>query len=314
MRDPTPSFPAKVGGTGYDGREPPNGTSYSGALPEIHGEPGPPPEPERRSTWQLPLLLFVLTCVTTLQVGGPAFAVSLMIILLCHEFGHYLQARRYGVPASLPYFIPLPPQISLIGTMGAVIAMRPNSAKTRALFDLAITGPIAGLVPALAFSAIGLRLSTVSAASEKSAQMVRLGEPLIFKFLSFLVLGDVAEGNVISLHPIAYAGWVGILITALNLLPIGQLDGGHILYTLIPRKAHLVSFAFLASAALAIVLGTVLAGRYWWWSIFLALLLLLGARHPPTTDNRPLDRKRAILGVVTLLFFPLGITPSPFMF
>ncbi len=283
--------------------------SYSGVFRQYRAEPppAPPPEPpERRGPrWTLPLALFVATCASTFIVGGLAYAVPLMVILLAHEFGHFFQARRYGVPASLPYFIPMP--LTPIGTMGAIIGMRPHAAHRRALFDLAITGPIAGLIPSLAASYAGLRLSTVGVI-EEDGYFLRLGEPLVFKLLSQLTLGPLPEGHEVTLHPIAYAGWVGIFITALNLLPIGQLDGGHILYTLVPRHAFPVSLGLLASAAVAVV-----AGGYWQWTLMILLLALIGVRHPPTANEVRLDPGRRLLGWLMLTFVFFGFTPTPFI-
>lgn len=301
-RDP---FSGPRPGVRRDGDPPPESPpSYSWVFPRPDAEPAPPPEP-RGPRWALPSFLFIATCFSTFLVGGPAFAASLMFILLAHELGHYLQARRYGVPASLPYFIPMP--FTPIGTMGAVIGMRPHSAHTRALFDLAITGPIAGLIPALVASYAGLRMSTVGVI-EEGGNFLRLGEPLVFKLLSQLIFGPLPEGHDVTLHPIAFAGWVGIFITALNLLPIGQLDGGHILYTLLPRYAYPVSLALLAAAAVAVVVG-----GYWQWSLLILLLALIGARHPPTANQTPLSRGRQLLGALMLLFVFVGFTPTPFI-
>ncbi len=279
------------------------------------GWPAPPePAPPPRLRWRLPLVLFVATCLSTFfagaissgHAGGLAYAACVMTILTSHELGHYFQARRYRVPASLPYFIPMP--VTLFGTMGAIIAMRARTADSRALFDLAITGPLAGLVPAIAFSALGLKLSTVQVLDATAERTyVTLGEPLIFKLLSFLILGPLEEGTTVLLHPVAFAGWVGIFITALNLLPIGQLDGGHILYTLLPKRAHAISVAMLAAAAAAVVFG-----RLWQWSLLILLLLFFGVRHPPTAEGSgPLDRRRRVLGWLTLLFLFAGFTPTP---
>lgn len=275
----------------------------------------PPPEP-KSPNWRVPVLLFIATCLSTFFVGsiggqrwldGLLYAGPLMTILLAHEFGHYLQARRYGVPASLPYFVPMP--ITIFGTMGAIIGMRPRVASTKALFDLAITGPIAGLIPSLVFSYVGLKMSTISVFEEGANNFIRLGEPPVFKFLSGLALGPLAEGQDVTLHPVAFAGWVGIFITALNLIPISQLDGGHILYTLLPKRAYYVSVLLLSAA----VVGIVASGQYQ-WSLMVLLLLLIGARHPPTADGAPLDLNRAVLGWLMLLFFLIGFTPTPIIF
>jgi len=254
----------------------------------------------------LPVVLFVLTCYYVYKTpGGLPFALALMTTLLAHEFGHFLQAVRYGVPASLPLFIPMP--YSPIGTMGAVIVMQPGKGDRRAIFDIAITGPLAGLVFALIFSVIGLQLSEV--VPRNAAAGGELGEPLLFKALGYLIFGPLDPSQDVLLHPIAFAGWVGIFITALNLIPIGQLDGGHILYALLRRKAHVVAQLLLLGAIAAVFIG-----GYWGWSLMIILLMLVGPIHPPTAnDNVPLGTTRTVLGWVSLLFVIIGFTPTPFI-
>jgi membrane-associated protease RseP (regulator of RpoE activity) len=264
-----------------------------------------PISPWRERRIRLPVLLFVATCLSTWMTGGLAFSLALMTTLLAHEMGHYLQARRYGVPASLPYFIPMP--LSPIGTMGAVIVMQPGLGNRRSLFDIAVTGPLAGLVPALLFSIIGLHWSEVVILRHQPFEMT-LGEPILFKVLAYLTLGPLADGQDIALHPVAFAGWVGIFITALNLIPIGQLDGGHILYSLLLRRAHPIAKLLLAAAMLAVVLW-----GYWGWTLMIFLLMLMGPAHPPTAnDNIPLGTARTVLGWASLLLVPIGFTPVPF--
>jgi membrane-associated protease RseP (regulator of RpoE activity) len=272
--------------------------------------PETPPQPV--ASWQtrrirLPILLFVATCLSTWVSGGLAFSLALMTTLLAHEMGHYLQTRRHGVPASLPYFIPMP--LSPIGTMGAVIVMQPGRGDRRTLFDIAVSGPLAGLVPALVFSIVGLHLSQVVTVHAPHFEMT-LGEPILFKALAYLTLGPLKDGQDIALHPVAFAGWVGILITALNLTPIGQLDGGHILYALLLRRAHPIAQLLLVAAMIAVVIF-----GYWSWSVMIFLLMLMGPVHPPTAnDHMPLGTTRTVLGWVTLLFMPFGFTPVPFSF
>lgn len=268
------------------------------ALPRRYAYRASPP---RRT---VPLLLFLATCASTYFVGGLAFSVALMLTLTCHELGHYLQARRYGVPASLPYFLPMP--LTVIGTLGAVIAMHPGMGNRRSLFDIAISGPLAGLVPALVFSAIGLALSEVSPAGQG---FLALGEPLLFQGLAYAIVGPLPEGMEIYLHPLGYAGWVGIFITALNLIPIGQLDGGHVLYALVRGKARVVASGLLIAAAVAVV-----AFGYWGWTLMLLLLLVMGPIHPPTADDSvPLGPIRTGLGWSALAFVSIGFTPTPFI-
>lgn len=283
----------------------PVGSDEPGRPPLVVMVPPTPPPPARRR-WKLPLFLFIVTALSTLVVGGPLYAAGVMIILTTHELGHFLQARRYGITASFPYFIPMP--ISPLGTMGAIIAMRARVADVRALFDIAITGPLAGLVPSLIATVIGLARSTVTPLPEGNTLM--LGEPLFFRFLSYLVIGPIDPEMDLLLHPLAFAGWVGIFLTALNLIPIGQLDGGHILYALLKRRAHPVAVGLLAAAVAAIAIG-----GYWGWSLLIVLLIIFGPRHPPTAnDNVPLGPTRIVLGWLTLLFIIVGFTPTPMWF
>jgi membrane-associated protease RseP (regulator of RpoE activity) len=275
--------------------------SYSTPSP-AENQPAQPPRYTPSLLW--PTLLFLATCLSTYSVGGLAFFLSLMTILTAHELGHFFQAKRYGVPASYPYFIPMP--FSPIGTMGAVIAMHPGMGDRRTLFDIGITGPLAGLVPAIAFSVWGLQLSEVD---RVPANAISLGEPLLFRLLGYLTFGPLPEGHDILLHPMAYAGWVGIFITGLNLIPIGQLDGGHVLYALLVRRAYPVAVTMLLAAGVGVfVMG------YWGWILMILLLFLIGPIHPPTAnDEVPLGVGRALLGWTMLLFPIVGFTPTPFL-
>jgi membrane-associated protease RseP (regulator of RpoE activity) len=258
-----------------------------------------------RPSLQWPIILFIATCYTTWHAVDLTYALAIMTTLLAHELGHFLQAVRYRVPASLPYFIPMPGSIT--GTMGAVIVMQPGMGNRRALFDIGITGPIAGLVPAILFSVIGLHWSHLEPVVAHRASLT-LGEPLLFKLLAYLIIGPRPEGMDISLHAVAFAGWVGIFITALNLIPIGQLDGGHVLYALLLRRAHGIAQALLFAAMLAVVVW-----GYWGWTLMIVLLMLMGSKHPPTSnDDVPLGTGRTILGWASLWFVVFGFTPVPF--
>jgi len=264
-----------------------------------------PIAPWQQRRIRLPVLLFVATCLSTWVSQDLVYSLAVMTTLLAHEMGHYLQSRRYGVPASLPYFIPMP--FSPIGTMGAVIVMQPGKGDRRSLFDIAASGPLAGLVPALLFSIIGLYWSEVISVNDHRFDMT-LGEPILFKVLNYLTHGPLADGQGIALHPLAFAGWVGIFITALNLVPIGQLDGGHILYSLLLRRAHPIAQLLLVGAMVAVVVW-----GYCGWTLMIFLLMLMGPVHPPTAnDNMPLGTTRTVLGWACLLFVPIGFTPVPF--
>jgi len=272
-------------------------------------EPWPPPlevrqPPEPRRRWKLPLVLYLLTFGTTFLAAGPVYSLAVMTILTFHELGHFFQSLRYRVPASFPYFIPLP--LPPLGTMGAVIAMPARISHAKALFDIAITGPLAGLVPTVVFTAVGLQLSSVEPL-ESAGIGLQLGSPLLFDWIAQVIWGAVPEGHTLVLHPLAFAGWVGFLITALNLVPIGQLDGGHILYSLLGRRAHAVAKILLLGAIVAVV-----AGGYWTWVLMLLLLIWMGPKHPPTgDDSMPLGRVRVVLGWLTLAFVIVGFTPTP---
>jgi membrane-associated protease RseP (regulator of RpoE activity) len=253
----------------------------------------------------LPIALFLLTCVTTTLAGGISYAAPIMLILLTHEMGHFLQALRYRVPASLPYFIPMAPPL---GTMGAVIAMRGNMGDRRSLFDIGISGPLAGLVPTLFFCVVGILQSHFGDPPSAERHLMSLGEPLLFRLLSIWLLGPTPANQELYLNSIAYAGWVGMFITALNLIPIGQLDGGHVLYALLRRKAYPITTFLLVAAMVAVVV----TGNYQ-WLLMLLLLSVFGPNHPPTgNDDIPLGTGRTILGWMTLLFVVLGFTPTPF--
>jgi membrane-associated protease RseP (regulator of RpoE activity) len=266
----------------------------------------------RRRRYPLHLVLFLATLVTTTLAGagwppdlgrGLLYGVPLMLILLSHEMGHYVMCRRYGVPASLPYFIPFP--LSLFGTLGAVIRMRGIAYGRRALFDIGIAGPLAGLAVALPVTYWGLRLSRVVPEGEMPPGTLTLGEPILFRWLTRMAWGGSLGNADLILHPAAFAGWAGFFVTALNLLPVGQLDGGHVAHALLPRRSHLVGWATVG------VLG-IAALRFPGWSLLLLLVLLLGVRHPPVAAYEPLGPGRILLGLLGMVLFVLTFTPQPF--
>lgn len=287
--------------------------------PGIAEEEEEVPRPQRRVL--IPVLLFITTCVSTLDAYGGIprygwepwmYALPVMVILVCHEAGHFIQARRYGVDCSLPYFLPMP--LSPLGTMGAVIAMDARVGDRKALFDIGITGPLAGLIPTLVCCIVGLQWSKLGPMASDPRDI--LGEPLLFKGLAYLTFGHLAPGKDVLLHPMAYAGWVGLLITSLNLFPIGQLDGGHVLYGLLRRRAHAVAWGLLVGAmATVVVVGFFVDHRVLSWLLMICLLFFIGPRHPRTAnDYVPLGPARTVLGWLTLAFLPFGFTPVPFNF
>ncbi len=300
-------------------------------------DPLRPPKFQDR-VW-LHALLFGLTVVSTTFVGalhyvsfvgdfaanGPALAPAdlltaafllpglwysgtILTILGCHELGHYFACRYYDVDASLPFFLPAPPLVFLTGTLGAVIRIREPIPSKRKLFDIGIAGPIAGFVVAGPALFIGLSLSDV-VLLPPDFEGLSLGEPLLFQFAAAVTWGTPPEGYSINMHPMAFAAWFGLLATALNLLPIGQLDGGHIAYAVLGRRSSQLTLAMIG-AALALNLYSLS------WLVPTVLLVvalyLFGRHHPPTFDeDQPLDRTRLALAVVALIMLVICFTPAP---
>jgi len=234
---------------------------------------------------------------------GCLYSLPLMTILFCHEMGHFLQAVRYRVPASFPYFIPLP--LPPLGTMGAVILQGRGVADRKKMFDIAVSGPIAGLVVTLPVLYFGIQSSGY--AFPQSSDVFVFGQPVLVRWLIEAIHGPAPAGMIFAWNGIATAGWVGVFITAMNLLPVGQLDGGHIMYTLIGRPAHYIAWGLILMAV-AVMLRT---GMYS-YILLLVLLTLTGPRHPPTADDTvPLGRARHVIGWATLSFLLIGFTPQP---
>lgn len=276
--------------------------------------------------------LFAACCVTTGLANGPWFAVALMSILLCHELGHYVVGRIRGVDVSLPYFIPTPPQLTF-GTLGAVIRMRHTIADRNALFDVGAAGPVAGLVVAIPLLVLGLQLSHV--APTQPDDFIE-GNSILYALLKYAAFGRwlPGDGMDVQLHPVALAGWIGLLITMINLMPIGQLDGGHIaraalgqaherwsarLHVLLPIIAVTTGGTMLVAALrsgrkITEALAYAQSGFFPWlvWAVMLAWMRRQsGEYHPPVGDT-PLDRKRRLAAIGMLAIFVLIATPVPF--
>lgn len=266
------------------------------------------------------IILFFLTVLSTLAVGamqagvdifaepskiykGIPFAASLITILLTHEFAHYFTSKMHGVKATLPYFIPAP---NLIGTFGAFIKMKSPIINRKSLVDIGASGPIAGFVVSVIASIIGLNMSKIVSIKDLNPELV-FGDSILFNLLSLITLGVTPSEHDILLHPVAFAGWIGLFVTSMNLIPVGQLDGGHIAYALLGEKHAQISFI--------LILIMSLLGIFLWegWIIWSLLLLLLGIRHPPVLYWEPyLDRKRRFIGWLALLIFFLTFIPVPF--
>jgi membrane-associated protease RseP (regulator of RpoE activity) len=239
---------------------------------------------------------------------GLPFSCTMLLILLAHEFGHYLAAVYHRVDASLPYFLPSP----VMGTFGAFIRVRSPIFTKHALFDIGIAGPLAGFVFLVPTLAIGLAFSKVIPGIGRQGEM-EFGVPLLQNLLTQAIFPGVRAMDI-CLHPMARAAWVGMLATALNLLPIGQLDGGHILYSFFPRQHRLVSRVIcliLIPLGLMDYLGV--PSRYVWhaWTAWGLVLLWLGRRHPVVHDDTLLSPGRRQLGLLALLVFLLCFTLVP---
>ena len=241
-----------------------------------------------------------------LFLRGLPFAAALVTILLVHELGHYLTCLRYRVSASLPYFLPAP-LISPVGTFGAFIRIRSRFPDRRALFDIGASGPWAGFVVALAATVAGLAHSTVLARPE-DWHGYEWGDSLLTAFLIRVVLH--VDSAAVLLHPVAFAGWFGLFVTSLNLLPVGQLDGGHVLYATLGRSTPRI-----ATLLIAFLVWLGVRGYPGWllWAVIIAVFLSLG--HPPTADDRrPLDPARRLAALATLVLFVLTFVPEPVKF
>jgi membrane-associated protease RseP (regulator of RpoE activity) len=293
--------------------------------------PTPPPKFQHR--YLRHIVLFVITLGTTTLAGaqqsgdflgalgagvpvnalgwllirGLWYSLPLLIILGAHEFGHYAYCRKHNVDATLPYFIPAP--FLLTGTFGAVIRIREAFPSKRALFDIGVAGPIAGFLALVPFLYWGITLSHVARLPANVGVVIYFGEPLLFKAMSWLHFGVIPSGYDILLHPLGFAAWWGMLATALNLMPFGQLDGGHIVYSILGRRAAWVSVATLGAAALLTLRSMS------WISMTIMMLVMaffLGVRHPRIVDeDTPLDGTRRLVAFCALVIFAICFTPVP---
>jgi Zn-dependent protease len=230
------------------------------------------------------------------------YSVVLLVILSAHEMGHYLACRRYGLSVTLPFFIPAP---TLIGTMGAFIRIRDPITRKRRLFDIGAAGPLAGFALAIPALAIGLAMSKVVPALPPG-DSIHFGEPLIVKLFAMAFLRGAAPGFDVVLHPVAFAGWVGVLVTALNLFPMGQLDGGHVAYAVLGPKSRRLGQAFLVLFAVM--------GVFFWvgWLVWALLIMVLGLKHPRVWDEpTPLGKGRTATAIGLIAIFVLSFIPAP---
>jgi membrane-associated protease RseP (regulator of RpoE activity) len=237
---------------------------------------------------------------------GLIFTLTLLLILGAHEFGHYFACRHYKIRATLPFFIPAPPAITILGTFGAVIKIKEPIRTRRALFDIGIAGPLAGFALALPASVIGLLMAKESL---PTAQVrAQFNDPLLFVLIS----KAVGAPSMIDWNPVYWAAWGTMLITALNLFPVGQLDGGHVLYAVLGRRAHKWVSVLVVVATAALAVSAFLLNQpsvYSLWTLVLLFLLRVG--HPPVVEDEPLGKTRLILAFVAVLVFILCFMPFP---
>ncbi len=274
----------------------------------------------KRPPITLNVVLFVATVFTTLLVGslnrggnpfhnvtdiflGIPFSFSLLLILGGHELGHYAVSRRYGVSVTLPYFLPIPHP--LIGTMGAFIRIKSILPNRRALIRIGAAGPIIGFILAIPITIIGLALSRTAKMTDFTGG-IGLGSSLLFKLFSYILHPNMPKGYDLVLHPMAFAGWLGFFVTAMNLLPLGQLDGGHIAYAIFGKYRKYVT--------IGIIVAMVLLGLLWpGWFFWVALIVLLGLRHPKSQDEiTQIKKSDKIIALTALVVLILAFIPVPF--
>jgi len=254
----------------------------------------------------------VLYGLTHLHLGLPA-AVALLVPLLAHEFGHYLTARHFGLPATLPYFIPLPYPLSPLGTMGAIIRMKGPMPNRKTLLAVGAAGPLAGFLVAIPFLIWGLSLSPVADFDPVTGLGIPAngtlleGNSILYAGLKILIFGRFLPGGGkdVLLDPMAFSAWAALLVTAINLIPAGQLDGGHIAYALLGDKARWLTRAMLGF--------TLIMGLFWqgWW-LWTMLIWFFGQRHAaPLDDITPLTARQRVLAAAALLIFVLTFIPVP---
>ncbi len=287
--------------------------------------------PQRRVV--TPLVLFLATCFTTYATGaynwknlgfltfdqamfrqlidgwqtGLTYMLAVMGILLAHEMGHFLMTVRHAIRSSYPLFIPLP--LTFTGTMGAVIVMEGSRANRRQLFDIGIAGPLAGLVLAIPLICLGIRQAdTVKVEPLKPNQFaVEFGDPLLVKLLTPVLRPDVGEDRRLEPNALYMAGWVGLLITGLNMLPISQLDGGHVAYAVFGRNSRWIARALLMSA-----MAFIIVGEQYTWTLMVVVVTLLGIHHPPSANDLvPMGWGRRVLGTLSLAIPIFCFTPYP---
>lgn len=300
-------------------------------LAEPAGPDGPAAgafaSPDYRPRWWLHVLLFAATLLSTsfigavswtgvppevarlgvvealldprLYIAGFPFSLPLMTILLCHELGHYLAARRNGLTATPPFFIPFPVPLFPIGTLGAVIRIKDPIRNRRQLVEVGAAGPIAGFLALLPFLAYGISRSDLGPSMPDVPGLIEFAEPLVYNLLELVIWGPLEDGTTLYLHPTGMAAWWGLAITLLNMLPFGQLDGGHVCYALFGRWHRRLAWPLLGVLA---GLGILWPG----WLLWVVIILFMRPKHPPLWDeDLPLSAPHRLLGWAALAIFVL---------
>ncbi len=265
------------------------------------------------------ILLFLSTFLTTTVAGamvqgifplstevwrGLLFSAPLLFILSCHEFGHIWAMYKYAVKSTFPFFIPAP---NIVGTFGAIMVLRERVDKSSQIVKIGAAGPICGFLAALPIAILGLKLSqSVNFAREEEGMgFIKLGSSLIFYAIQKLIFGDIEPNSDILLHPVAFAGWIGFFITAINLIPIGQTDGGHIVFGLFQSAHRILSFTF-------VILLFILGILFWWgWTFWAVLTALLGLRKIPYEPIKDITITEKLIGLTALFIFIITFMLAP---
>lgn len=285
---------------------------------------------EQKKTPWLNIALFIITIITTILAGtmlenknpftnpsdivaGLPFSITLLLILGSHEMGHYIFAKRHKVIVSLPYFIPAP---TMIGTFGALIKMRSPIRDKKALIEIGAAGPIAGFLVAIPAYIIGLKLSQILPA-ENLKDGIILGDSLITKLLTHLVYPEIPAGQELFISSVGFAAWIGFLVTMLNLLPVGQLDGGHILFAVLGKIHKKVGYIVLAGITILGIVLTFFAGTpsYNWLVWALLVFFFIKVKHPPVYNSHlPIPTGHIFICLFSLFIFIVTFIPVPFNF
>ena len=278
-------------------------------------------KPGEGSRYWLNILLFFATILSTMLAGslnsggnpftsvsdlllGVPFSLSIMAILTCHELGHYFMSRREGMVTTLPYFIPVP--FHFLGTFGAVIRMKSIVPSRSSLLRVGMSGPVAGFIVAVPICLLGISLSTV-APSVGAEGMLKLGDSLLFWLLARIVQPNIPAGSDLFLHPVAFAGWLGLFVTSMNLIPIGQLDGGHVSFAMFGRKRR---YLYIPIFGALLALGLLWLGWYFW----VILAFFIARRDPVIQDSlTPLSLRERVYGIIPLIILILTFVPQPFV-